>query len=406
MTRAFTFVVALAIPSLAAAQASPADEISDVRSEARGHIGPFYITPSVLVKEVGIDSNVFNEAGDQKSDFTVTVAPKLNTWVPMSRRALVKSTLASDLVWYSQYATERSVNPQLSVGGELYARRITVFGDRAHLSTRQRPNHELDLRSRHTEDAVTAGVRVALTPTVSVEAAARQVEIRYDTDAEFDGTSLQRTLNRETRGVQLTGRYRVTPLTALAVRAEVHRDEFQFSPERDSESYRVMPGVEFEPKALLKGSAYVGYRKFTPRMPEALPEFSGLVGELGLSYTLLGSTTFGVRYRRDLTYSYSELQPFFVDNSVGASIRRALGGRFDALASADRHEYAYRHALEIVPVPAPRLDVTWNYSASVGYRIGRDGRLGFGVAYVQRESTYQLRAYDNLRIGSTFSYGF
>ena len=39
----------------------------------------------------------------------------------------------------------------------------------------------------------------------------------------------------------------------------------------------------------------------------------GLVAQLGLSYTLLGSTVFGVSYSRDLTYSYDELQPFFVD---------------------------------------------------------------------------------------------
>ena len=41
-----------------------------------------------------------------------------------------------------------------------------------------------------------------------------------------------------------------------------------------------------------------------------LPEFSGIVAQLGLSYTLMGSTTFGVSYSRDLTYSYEEERPF------------------------------------------------------------------------------------------------
>ena len=115
------------------------------------------------------------------------------------------------------------------------------------------------------------------------------------------------------------------PLTTIAVRYENLRDRFEFSPGRDADSYSVMPGVEFKPRALISGTAYVGYREFTPREPLQLPAFSGLVAQLGLSYTLLGSTTFGVSFRRDLTYSYEELQPFFVDTSVGASIRRALG---------------------------------------------------------------------------------
>jgi len=194
-------------------------------------------------------------------------------------------------------------------------------------------------------------------------------------------------------------------------------DHFPLSPVRDTDSYRVMPGVEFKPRALIKGSAYVGYRRFTPEAADVLPEFSGLVAQLGLSYTLLGSTSFGVTYTRDLTYSYEERQPFFINNSVGASIRRALGRRFDVLVSADRHQYVYEDLLaapaavdviEVIPAKpaAQRVDSTWNYSGSVGYRIGR-GRIGFGFSYWQRDSrTKSFRAYDNLRFGTTVTYGF
>jgi hypothetical protein len=197
----------------------------------------------------------------------------------------------------------------------------------------------------------------------------------------------------------------------VAVRFDRLRDEFEYSPARDSRSYRVMPGVEFNPRALIKGTAYVGYRDFEPLHPDVLPEFSGLVADLGLSYTLLGATTFGVRYRRDLTYSYEEQQPFFVDNSAGGYLRRALGGRFDVLVSADRHRYEYVELLDpsgasVDPLPQ-RVDTTWNYAAGLGYRLGTDGRLGFGVSYWTRESTTRrFKQYDNLRIGTTATYGF
>lgn len=406
MIRALTFAVAILIPAASAAQATGSDEISEVRSEARGHVGPFYFTPKIHLKELGIDSNVFNEAGERKSDLTVNLSPGVTVWMPMARRALLKTTLATDFVWYAEYDSERSINPQSAVRGEVYLNRITLFGEHAYVNTRERANHELDLRLRHAEDTVTAGARISVTPRFSLEAAGRRHEVAYDSDARFDGASLQRTLNRETRGLQVTARHRLTPLTTLALRYDVRRDRFALSPERDSDSFHVMPGVEFAPKALLKGTAYVGYRQFTPVAPSDLPAFSGLVADLGLSYTLLGATSFGVRYRRDLTYSYSELQPFFIDNSVGVSVRRALGGRFDTLLSADRHEYDYRQAAGLEAALPPRVDTTWSYGASVGYRVGRDGRLAFGVAYMERESIYPSRAYDNVRFGTTFSYGF
>jgi hypothetical protein len=144
-----------------------------------------------------------------------------------------------------------------------------------------------------------------------------------------------------------------------------------------------MPGVEFKPRALVKGSAYDGYRTFTPIEDKGLPEFSGLVASSALLHAPR-SDFVRRELGRDLAYSWEELQPFFIDQSVGASIRRALGRRFDAIVSADRHRYGYRDMLvEAALVPTTRderVDITWNYSGSVGYRLGKAGRVGFGAS--------------------------
>jgi hypothetical protein len=396
----------MAIPALCAAQPATSQAITDVRTESMGHVGPFYLTPRVLLKEIGVDSNVFNEAGEQKSDFTVTLAPALDIAVPVARRALFRTTLTPELVWYAEYDSERSLNPHLTLRGEVFLNRITLSAEHTRLNTRQRPNHDVDIRQRHTEDRTAGGFSVSVTPKFSVEVLARQAELRYESGTQPEGLSLQRTLNRETRGLQVTARHRLTSLTTLATRYEVQEDRFELSPTRDSDSYRIMPGVEFAPQALLKGTAYVGYRKFTPQYAQVLPEFAGLVAELGLSSTVLGSTLIGATYRRELTYSSSAFEPFFVENTVGVSIRRALGQRFDVLLSGDRHDYRYENTLLADPDVVARVDRTWVYSASLGFRIGREGRVGSGVTHVRRESTLQSRNYDNLRFGGSFSYGF
>jgi len=404
-------LVSAALPAYASAQVASASAIDAVRKDARMHVGPLYLTPTVHLKELGVDGNVFNESVQPKSDFTFTMGPKADLWVPFARRALLTTTVANDLVWYAKYDSERSVNPQFTSRAEIYLHRITLFGQNAYLNTRERPNYEIDLRSRHTENDATAGIDVRVTPKLSFEAAAVRGITRYESDAYFDGASLRKTLNRDTTGIRIVGRHHLTPLTTLAVRVEDLQDRFPFQPARDSDSVRVMPGVEFKSRALINGSAFVGYRRFTPLTPAELPEFSGLVSHLGLSYTLLGSTTLGVTYRRDLTYSYEALQPFFVNDNVGASIRRALGSRFDVLLSGDRFKYAYRNL--IVPSALPtalmpqRIDTTYSYSGSLGYRVGRTGRIGFGVSYTDRtsvgDSVYTTKG---LRAGTILSYGF
>lgn len=407
---AFSLLLLSLSPLHAAAQtpAGSSQAIDDVRKNYRIHAGPFYIKPALQLKELGVDTNVFNQAGEQKSDFMFTVTPQADVAVPFARRGLLTTTVGTDVVYYARYASERSLDPQLTVRGEAYANRLTLFAEDAYLNTRQRPSYEIDLRSRHRQNDLLAGAAVRLTPKLSVEVAGTRGETRYDADAVFLGTSLQETLNRDTKGYSVIAREKLTPLTTLSVRYENQQDRFVSSPLRDTDSFRVMPGVEFKPKALISGTAFVGYRSFKPKS-SLLPEFSGLVSQLALSYTLLGATTFGVTYDRDANYSFEPLTPYYIDNGVGIFVRRAVGGRFDIIGNAARHRYNYQNlatqSAQFASIPK-RVDTTDNYGANLGYRVKRQTRIGFGVSYWTRDSTTVVRNYNGLRLGTTVTYGF
>lgn len=403
-------LLAIVTPATAFAQSSANQQIEEIRKNAKIRFGALYLSPALHLKELGIDSNVFNEAGDARSDFMFNLAPKVDLWVPIARRALLTTTASTDLVWYRTYGSERSVDPAVTVRGDIFLHRLTFFAENAYSNTRQRPSFEIDLRSRHLENTFNGGAAYQLTPKFSIEGHGRRSIVEYDADAFFLGTSLRETLNRNTTGFGLTAKHKLTPLTTLSLRTEKSDDEFPFSPQRDTSSFRIAPGVEFKPRALISGAASLGIRRFTPKDETALPSFTGLVANVGLSYTLLGSTSFGLSFNRDVNYSFEPLQPYYVSTSAGASIRRAIGRRFDAIGSIDRHNYAYRDLLVGLPVignPAERVDVTWNYGGSLGYRINRTTRAGFGVSYWQRESTtVNFRDYDGLRVGTTVTYGF
>jgi hypothetical protein len=399
-------VAALVAGSALAASAQPAEE--DPRATARAHLGPFYFTPSLALPELGVDTNVFNEAGEQKSDFTFTLAPHVDVWLPLARRALIKSSLGTDLVYYQTYDSERSVDPSALVRGELYLHRLTVFAEPSARRSRQRPNFEIDARSRRLERAVLAGVDFRVLPKLSVEVSGRRSSLQFDADEVFLGSSLRETLNRDGTAVALAARWRVTALTTVVLRGEAERDRFPFSPVRNSDSVRILPGVEFKPRALLSGSAYVGVRRFQS-LDDAVPDYRGVVASASLAYTLAGSTTVAFMVDRDVQYSFESTQPYYVATGVGIDARRHLGGRFDVTVGAQRHVYAYRNlgtSLDASP-EGSREDAIRNYSASLGYRLGRQMRLGVGASYWRRASPARaLRNYDGLRIGTSVSYGF
>jgi hypothetical protein len=379
----------------------------DPRNEAQVHVGPLYLTPTLAVEEFGVDTNVFN-AADEKSDFTFTLAPRVDVWIPFARRALLTTAVATDVVYYQTYSSERSINPEVRMRGDVFLGRITPFAEASYLRSRQRPNFEIDVRSRREERAMRAGVNVRVSPKLSIELAARQGDVAFDADTTFNNVNLREVLNRETRLASASVRHAVTPLTTLVLRGEAGTDRFDFSPLRDSDTVRVMPGVEFKPVALISGSAFLGFRRFDPAS-STLESFSGVVANAALSYTLLGTTRFTVTADRDVTYSYERVQPYYVVDGYGLAIRRQIVGRTDVTGSVHRQTFTYRDQLlpGAVPADLDRVDVTRTWLGSIGYRLGESTRAGIGLVYRERESnSARFRDYSGFRFVTTVDYGF
>lgn len=396
-----------AAPAVAQVNTLQAD---NPRENARLSVGPFHVTPALELREFGVDTNVFNTPIVQLKDFTFTVRPTLTAWLPIARRGLIKANGGADFVWYNKYASERSIDPVLTLRGEAYLRRFTLFADNAFSHTRQRPgdNFEIDVRSRVLSNTLRAGVDTRITPKASLEVHGRWSELDYDADDSLLGGTLEETLNRTTRGFGAVARYRTTVLTTVELLAERFEDRFPLSPQRDGDNVRIMPGVRFGSRALLNGFARLGLRHLNPVDETVMPEFKGAVSDFGLSYTLLGSTNVGVSHTRDIGYSFEVNQPYYVDTGVGARVRRAIGSRFDVVATVDRHRLRYEDLVVLdVPAGPRRIDTTWNYGASFGYRLGRAGRVGFGLSYWDRNSTTRAsRNYNGFRVGTTATYGF
>jgi hypothetical protein len=390
----------------AAAAGSP-QSIDDVRGDYHMHVGPFYVNPTVQLKEFGVDTNVFYQPGNT-SDFTVTIGPQADVAVPVARRGLLTARLGTDFEYFARYASQRSVDPFAAVRGEVYARRVTLFVEDSFLNTRQRLNFEVDARARHLENQLSVGGAVHFTPRLSLELARGYDTITFDDNAIYAGQYLRETLNRDEDIYRATVRFKHSVLTNLGLRVEAQTDRFAFSPERNADSFRIMPGIELKPKALISGSAWLGFRSFNPKA-SLLPAQSGLASRLALSYTLFGATTFGVAYNRDYNFAYEVLTPYYVANDVEVSVRRALGGRFDVILNAGNHRYAFQALTggiaQSSPILAP-VDTTQDYGINLGRMMSRQTRIGFGVSHWTRRSTDATRDYNDLRVGLTTTYGF
>ena len=136
-------------------------------------------------------------------------------------------------------------------------------------------------------------------------------------------------------------RYQITGATTLAMSADVTREEFVYSPEKDSTSVRVAPGVEFDSRAIISGRAYVGYRRFTITSGLA-PTFAGPVASVELSSTVREATRLGVQVGRDVAYSFDITTPYYLLGGIGGSVGHRVGQHWDFSASASRQNLHYQ----------------------------------------------------------------
>lgn len=373
----------------------------DPRRDARMHAGILYLTPSIEIKEIGVDTNVFNSATAAQSDFTATLVPTVDTWVPIQRRALLSGTLATDFVYYSKFSGERSVNPDLSVRGDVFLQKLSFFGEEALLSSRERPSFEIDARSRRSENRARIGVGYAVTSKTTIEFSAQRTTHDFDQDAQFFGTNLRTSLKRKSTGYDLTTRVKLTPKTSIVVDATSQKDRFDFSPAKNADRLRILPGLVFSPRALISGSFQIGFQRFRT-LDAAVADYTGVLASTELGYKF-GLQELTARWTRDVAYSFELTQPFYVSSGLGAKIRRQLVGRVDSVLSFDRYLYDYKGAKS---VSVSRQDVTKNVTVDLGYRLNKSTRVGLGVTRWSRASTSQSqRDYRGWRIGATGTVG-
>jgi hypothetical protein len=395
LSRTLFFLAALgAVAPMARAQST------DPVDSARIQFGPFGLTPSIALTDLGIDTNVFNQVDDPKRDFTFTVAPQLNTWF-RAGRSRTEVVTRTDFVYFHEYTSERSadiaVNGKFSVNGN----RVTPWFTGGYRTGRQRVGYEVDARARRETRETGAGLDLRLGAKTSVVLSARRVDYDFETGEMFLGSSLEETLERRTEAAAVEYRQAITVLTTLAMSVEAARDRFDLSPARDTDSAKAEIGFDLAEHALIAGRGRIGYRIFENRSG-LFREYRGLVTSVGVGTTIKGRTRVDVAAERDVNYSFEVDAPYYVLTGGTLTVTPRLTERWDVVGRAGLQRLAYRSALNST---AGRIDNVELIGIGAGYRLASGVRFGVNFDRQRRTSPAELRTLHGYSLGTSVTYG-
>lgn len=375
----------------------------DAPDTARLRIGPVSLQPRFEIREIGLDTNVFNDAEGPREDFVISVRPSAEARLRFGsvRLAYLGWT---DAIYYRKYKDERALNNFGEFRAELRLTRIVPYFRTSGLSTQERPNGEIDLRADRAERSFEYGAHIALLSRTGLHVSMQQHRHRYAPGQQVEGEDLAVQLNEKDQTLQGALRVALTPITTVSLLAARESMTFEFSPDRDSRSVRIGPQIDFDPAGIISGSAFVGYRRFDPSDPD-IPEYHGVIARSSVAVTL-PETRVTLRVSRDVAYSYLETEPYYLTTGAGLTVNRRLIGAVDLQLHGSRDRLDYRTRVSAGQDTPGGTDTLKVLGAGLGYRLPTSARVGLVFEISARDARRERRSYDRRRLFGTFTYGF
>src|SRR5262245_21867360 len=254
MTRLCTLAAAIAI--VCAARPALGQAVEATRPEAPFRLGPLQLFPTLTLRDIGIDSNVYNSQV-RREDFTYTVSPTLRTVLPIGEaRLATRGTM--DFRYFQQLKDQQSTSGSLNTQLEGGAGRVRPFGNAGIVRSHERGGYDFDRRAFSLVWQARVGASVSLTPITSFTGWVVGETTSYDRNQVLDGIVLSDSLDRVARGTATGLRFDLTPFTSITSAIEVDKIRFPHAPQRDANSFRFAPMVQFTHGAIIEGSASAG----------------------------------------------------------------------------------------------------------------------------------------------------
>jgi hypothetical protein len=363
-------------------------------------LGRVRVAPGVVVREIGWDSNVFDEAENPKEDFIVAVAPDAAFFTRL-RFLQVSAYGGADFNYFRTYDQENSVGHSVRARGDVLLSRFRPFVGGGRTRSRTRPNGEIDVRADRVEEELSGGLAFDISRYGQLYASAYQFSTTFR-DSFEDGVNLARTLNRKSNHYSAGLRTELTPLLAMIASASYSESVFRAAPFRNAQRWAATADFRFAPEAVISGQVAVSFEEFTPVSPDIRP-FRGLVGNAAIVYSFFELGRIAASAVRRNEFSFNADDAYFIENGITLSYTHRLFGQVDGQLKGSKSFFDYGFT-ETSPARQETLDVV---GASVGYNLRNRTRISVNYEFAKRRSPQLFeRNYDRRRafVAWTFAY--
>jgi len=398
MKKPFLIVLSLmALPGLCAAQDYKTfrTEIEEVRNVARLRFGPLRFVPTLQLRDVGYDDNVYYRNVDESpiGDYSAAISPGVKAYLPVGNSLLLSFRENPEYVYYAREKKLRAFTNSFSPAVRLnLLKRFTLSGEY---------HFERHLRRAYNEFAgnvtdTVKGYSVSFffeTPRGSALGFSGKVDrFGYEDAAFLDrNLGLSRALNRKETSGNAGLYYRAFSDSDLFLLVGYTQYNFDYPAfwVRDAHSYQASWGIRFPLAGRARGKLSLGYKNFVPEL-EGRKRFSGLIADSGFDIKF-GRFDIRLGLTRNTVFSYLEGSYYYVDSRGNAGLSLYLTRLFRLDYDYQSGGMNYPEPFDVqVPGSPPELimrkDTYGMHSAGLTVRIFRTTGLSLSYNVYGRKS--------------------
>lgn len=363
-------------------------------------IGRVRLAPGLTIRELGWDSNIFDEADNPRDDYVVSLVPDTSVFAGL-RFFRLSGYAGADLQYFKDYARERSTGYLLRGRADILLSRVRPFVAGGQTKMRTRPNGEIDVRADRKETEVSGGLAFDVSRYGQLYVASHRFSTEFE-DAFEDNVSLGPALNRNSYEYSAGLRSELTPLTALTISGAYGEDKFRIEPLRDATTRSATATLRFAADAVITGFVSASFRDFKPVDP-LVRGYRGLTGSAGIMYPIMEVARINVQANRSNEYSFEIAEGYYIENSLTLSYTQRLFGDVDASVTGSKSKFDYGFTARS-PARQDKLD---SLAGGVGYNLPNRTRISVNYEYSRRRSPQiRERNYDRHRVYLAWTFAF
>jgi hypothetical protein len=390
-------------------------ELNNIEENTKWRIGPFRIFPTLVLRNIGYDNNVYraSELGNPVGDYTFTLSLPITTHLLFRDWVILSFRTVPEYVFFLEEERERSFNISYSPSIKMrLLKRFVLSGSYFYRQARVRASSEIDYRVNETRKETSGQIFYETERGTSVGFTAMYRDLKYqDIQAPELSIFYSRRLNRTEQFGQLEFYYPVFTDSFFFANFGLGEHNFDYpeSKFKDSYSYNIYTGLQFPLLGRIRGVLSIGYKILEPYRSKK-KSFSGPVGNVRVDYRLRRFTVRAL-YQRDCVFSFWTDNVFYIEDSYGAGLSFYMN-QYIRLDYDFIYSNSYYPEPETIRLPDEsyqelnREDDYISHRVGIVIRVYRSTGIGLMVTFWERDSNFPFFSREQLFIGGYLTYDF